>query len=323
MNTTLENLGIYMERVLHVKVKLHPWKEKDELPFFLREAYDFYEMSILERTCLMMLAKESLEATPAVIRKQWEQIQKKWEGVCIYMQPTISAYNRKRLIEHQVPFIIPGNQMYLPDLGIDLREHFKQSRNYSVKSFSPATQAVVIYTLLNKTIEGLTVSEFAQKLGYSLMTITRAFDELQAANLGEVIRKGKERWWYFREERQALWQQAKLFLKSPLKYRAWLIQKETLSIAGLSALSRLSMLNAPTIPVFAIGPDRWKVLKRCGVKELPSSEGAMTELEIWNYDPGLFAKDGIVDPFSLYLSLQESKDERVEAALEEMMKRIR
>ncbi|EFB40206.1 MULTISPECIES: hypothetical protein [Parachlamydia] len=49
----------------------------------------------------------------------------------------------------------------------------------------------------------------------------------------------------------------------------------------------------------------------------------MIELEVWNYDPELFAKDGIVDPFSLYLSLQESKDERVEGALEEMMEKIK
>jgi len=55
---------------------------------------------------------------------------------------------------------------------------------------------------------------------------------------------------------------------------------------------------------------------------LPSSEGALIELEIWQYNPNLFAKDGIVDPFSLYLSLEKVKDERVEAALAHMMEKI-
>jgi hypothetical protein len=31
----------------------------------------------------------------------------------------LASYERKRLIEQNVPFIVPGNQLYLPDLGID------------------------------------------------------------------------------------------------------------------------------------------------------------------------------------------------------------
>jgi hypothetical protein len=30
------------------------------------------------------------------------------------------------LIEQKVSFIVPGNQLYLPDLGLDLREYFRQ-----------------------------------------------------------------------------------------------------------------------------------------------------------------------------------------------------
>ena len=57
--------------------------------------------------------------------------------------------------------------------------------------------------------------------------------------------------------------------------------------------------------------------------ELPDREGAAFELEIWHYDPDLFAKKGCVDPYSLYLSLKETEDERVEAALEELMEKIK
>ena len=92
----------------------------------------------------------------------------------IYVQSILSSFNRKRLIEQHIPFIIPGNQMYLPHFGIDLREHFRKIHSKKQKSFSPGTQTVVIYALLRETDEKLTPSALADKLGYTFMTMTRA-----------------------------------------------------------------------------------------------------------------------------------------------------
>ena len=36
------------------------------------------------------------------------------------------------------------------------------------------------------------------------------------------------------------------------------------------------------------------------------------EIEIWKYDPELLARKGVVDPLSLYMSMKNTKDERVE-----------
>jgi len=316
-----EGLQAYFYNTLNVQLNILPWKKRGELPIFLGDFYNFYETSLLEYPCLLMIAKEDAEATPAMVRKHWELVQKKWGGLCIYCQSAVSAYNRKRLMEHRVPFVVAGNQMYLPDLGIDLREHFLKLRDRSIKSFSPATQVVVIHTLLHKS-KGYTPSELARELGYTLMTMTRALDELQTANIGEGSRKGKERWWLFRGSKRDLWEQAKPFMKTPIKYLKWLNDKKALPFAGLSALSHYSMLSPPALSVVVLGPDQWKSLKQSGIEEFPSSEGASMELEVWNYDPRLFVKDANVDPFSLYLSLQGNRDERIEAALEEMMEKI-
>jgi hypothetical protein len=45
-------------------------------------------------------------------------------------------------------------------------------------------------------------------------------------------------------------------------------------------------------------------------------------VEVWSYDPKRFAKEGFVDTFSLYLNLRNDQDERIEAALEEMMEKV-
>lgn len=42
-------------------------------------------------------------------------------------------------------------------------------------------------------------------------------------------------------------------------------------------------------------------------------------VEAWWYDPAKLANGGVVDPLSLSLSFQQSEDERIEAAVEEMI----
>ena len=45
----------------------------------------------------------------------------------------------------------------------------------------------------------------------------------------------------------------------------------------------------------------------------------MIMLEQWKYDPALFASSKEVDPVSLYMSLAENPDERVQGELEEYL----
>lgn len=322
MDKLTESLKQYLHETLSVAIEAQPWENQSCLPFFLVDAYDFCEISLLGQSCLLMIARENADITPGTIRKHWEQVQNKWNGPLVHVQPILSSYNRKRLIEQQIPFIIPKNQMYLPHLGIDLREYFRKIHSKKNKAFSPGTQTVIIYALLCETNDKLTPSILAEKLNYTFMTMTRALDELQTAGIGELHREGRERYWCF-SDKQGLWKQVKSFLRSPIKKRVWIQNYSFKTLAGLSALSNFSQLASPLLPVFAIGLNQWETLKQSDIKELPTSEEASLELEIWNYNPELFAKEGIVDPLSLYLSLETNGDERIESALEEMLEKIK
>jgi hypothetical protein len=164
-------------------------------------------------------------------------------------------------------------------------------------------------------------STLSEKLGYTLMTMTRALNELKALEIGEVYREGRERIWTFIDKR-TLWAQARSLLRNPTKKRIWVKNHPCKIAAGLNALAHFSSLSLPSLPVFAIGASRWKSIKQSKITEVPSSDGAAAELEIWDYDPALFAKDGFVDPISLYCSLKTNEDERIELCLEEMMDKI-
>ena len=324
MQTELSQLKQYMQETLGVVISPTPWDGSTHLPFFLRDLYTFFEIQLLDVPCLLMLDHSEQEQSPATVRKHMDQVQGKWDGEIVYVRVRVTAYNRKRLIEHKLPFVVPGNQMYLPMLGIDLREYFKKLRSETVK-FSPSTQALVIHMLLRGTAEKIvTPVEIAQCLGYSAMTMTRAFDELERAGLREIISESRERRLKFIESARDIWAKAQSFLRSPMKKRL-LISPLNFEPpgprAGLSALAHYSMLVEPANPVFALSREDWKSLEqRRQVNKIPNKEPGALEIEIWSYAPALFAKDKLVDRLSLYLSLKESKDERVEAALEEMMK---
>ena len=324
MSGELSQLKRYLHETLGAEVSPTPWDEGTRLPFFLRNLYTFFEVQLLEAPCLLMLDRNEREQSPATVRKHMDQVQAKWDGDVVYVRARVTAYNRKRLIEHKLPFVVPGNQMYLPMLGIDLREHFKKLRTETHK-FSPSTQALVIHVLLHGTTKRIfTPAEMAGCLGYSAMTMTRAFDELESADLGEIFLEGRERCVRFAESVKDTWAKAQPFLRSPVKKRLHikpLNADPPGPCAGLTALADYTMLAEPANPVIALSGKNWKSLKQLHrVNEYPSPEPGALEIEVWSYAPGLFAKGKVVDRLSLYLSLKENQDERIEAALEKMMK---
>jgi hypothetical protein len=96
---------------------------------------------------------------------------------------------------------------------------------------------------------------------------------------------------------------------------------ENAPVAGLEALSVLSMINSPGHPVRAISE---KQLKKLDIEIIYNQDmikdQKYVELEIWKYDPQLFRDKNYVNLFSLYVSLKEEKDERIEQALTNILR---
>jgi DNA-binding MarR family transcriptional regulator len=321
MENTIKSFGRYLKETLGLSVFPTKWEGTDQMPFLLRDFYDFFQVDILKTHCVLMVEHEQGEQTPASVKKHTIMVHEKSKGEVIYLCNAMSTYNRKRLLEQKVPFVVPGNQMYLPMFGVDLREYFRKIRVKGMK-LSPATQVVLLYELLRVKENVYTPSGFANHLGYTVMTMTRAFNELELAGLAEV-ETGKERILHFTKRGRNLWGKALEYLKSPVRKKVWIKKphKEWPGIqAGFTALAHYSMLAAPRIPAYAISQEDWKVLKQHdAVIQLPVAEPDAYEVEIWRYTPRLFEKNRRVDCLSLYLSMQKNTDERVEAALEEML----
>ena len=91
-----------------------------------------------------------------------------------------------------------------------------------------------------------------------------------------------------------------------------------------SALARLSMLSEPSHTSYAISKasvaeiPQEKILQADEIDDLHPS----CEMEIWKYDPGLFAQADVMDVFPLYAELPEHEDPRVEIELEAILKEV-
>ena len=87
--------------------------------------------------------------------------------------------------------------------------------------------------------------------------------------------------------------------------------------AGDSALEHLTMMNAAEYKVYAV--DKRNIDKYIS-NEIPEQSQNCCKVEIWNYDPRLFAdENNNVDIISLYSSFMNFDDERVHIELEELM----
>jgi hypothetical protein len=325
VQTVLHELERYLHDALGVSVKTTPWSGVGQLPPVLRERYRFAKAELLGLRALLVIDANPEEQSPATVRKHLDMLQSKQSADLIYVRGQVTAYNRKRLIEQKVPFIVPGNQMYLPMLAIDLREHFRRIRE-EAPTFSPSTQVVVLHAMLRDAGQVLIPSEMAPLLGYSAMTMTRAFDELETAKLAEVTVRGRERCLRFIGDRREIWEKAQPFLRNPVSKRLFIRRingAEGATHAGLTALAHYSMLAPPAYTTYALSREEWKTLRQQHkIIEVPVQDPDVSEIEVWWYSPARFAEHGMVDRLSLYLSLKADHDERTETALEEMMEKI-
>ena len=143
-------------------------------PYFLQDAFEVRELKLLDRQIILAIDKRPDKPGLANVRGQMDKLRQLAGMPVVYVTGTLASYERKRLIEQKVPFLVPGNQLYLPDLGIDLREYFRKPPTAPDTALSPATQAMLITVLLRKPWRAeWQPAEVVSELGYTAMTLSR------------------------------------------------------------------------------------------------------------------------------------------------------
>ena len=318
----------YLRETLGIAPEIQAWPGAAKLPYFLQGAFEVLDLKLLDRQILLALDRHPHKLSLANIRRQMDRLRHHAQAPVAYVTGALASYERKRLIEQKVAFIVPGNQLYLPELGIDLREYFRRGPGAPDAVLSPATQAMLVAVLLREPPRAeWQPAEVARSLGYSAMTLSRAVKELTATRIAVLHIAGRARWLRMEGTAAETWDHAKPLLRSPARRRFWAKPTPACSaphvrLAGLSALARYSMLAEPAWPTYAISTAQWAIATRAGIAILPEQLPGTYEWELWHYSPALVPGSDTVDPFSLTLSLQGNPDERIQLALDELTKRF-
>lgn len=301
------------------------------LPYYLTDQFWISKVSLFGRDIVLANPREDKGDTsinsPMPLRKAMDALQNATGKSAAYLCHALAAYERKRLIEQKVPFIVPGNQLYLPTLFLDLREHFLTPRVRRPNHLTPTTQAFFLTALqlANERDPSIAAATIGRTLQITPTSVTRAVRDLIAADLitdeGTVNRNT-----YFKLAGPAseLWKRAQALLKSPVKRRVWASIRSTKDVlegpqAGITALGKKTMLSDIGTWTRACTAKEWTKATAMGLIPMPGPYPDAAEWEIWSYPPTLNEDSGNIDVLSLYLSLRDRNDERVQMALDELL----
>ncbi|WP_174511307.1 MarR family transcriptional regulator [Methylocella tundrae] len=325
--TLLASAASYVEHVLQTPLIVDGPAASAKLPAFLTQRYVLVDGEILGRPCILMLGTGLHDDTPATIAKHRDLLRRQSRGrAVILVTERLSNHNRHRLISQHVPFIVPGNQLFVPELGADLREHFRSERDTPGDGLTPTAQLIVLAALMGRIGPETTPSELASQFRYSAMSMSRAITELEAFELAETEVAGRFRHLRFTVPREALWSRARPHLRTPVRKRRRVRrppQGLALPLAGETALAEKTDLSFPRVETRAMAASEWKALAtRYELDQPVSWDEPVIELETWTYDPLLLGDDKLVDTISLYLSLPDSTDDRIEAAKDALLRQV-
>ncbi len=328
----------YIEETLDIKPNATPIAKSywDKLPLYIHETFRLYRAGIFNTEIILAELKNDEEFSIQQTDKQIQQVKKQLNRKVVMVLEKVQAYTRKRLIEKGINFIVPGKQMYMPDLLIDLREiDVKSGTKRKSEALLPSAQFLLIYHIIHRNqqwkMEEHSFKEIARKLNYTPMAITNAIDNLKDHTFIEVEGE-KEKYIRFRYERKELWNMAlqRNLLVNPVIKTVYVDEKPKdlfLLRSNASALSEYSELNSSRQEYFAIEKTVFYGLQKSnGLVNLNNYEGKYA-LEVWKYNPLPLIEElpnfhAVVDPLSLYLSMKQSRDERVEMELDQMLKKI-
>lgn len=317
----------YIETIAGEHLDLMP-EAASALPLFLRERYGIFSTRLFGRKFLLALEAEDWEVgSPGEYGKHQETLKQNLGENVVLILPILPSYARNRMVKMGIPFIIPGSQIFIPNTLIDLRERFPQPNSKRRNTLGPAAQCTVLYHLLRGSLAGKSLKEIAQKVQYSPIMLSKVKDELEAAGICKIVRNGRSLVLEFMATGRPLWEQVQPQLTSPVKKTRWVHWNRPAApalLAGMSALSRRTMIAADRLPTYALPLREFQDFLERGVcTGCRDAEHATARIEVWSYPPERLGDNEMVDPLSLYLSLRDSQDERIQQQLEQLIAEVK
>lgn len=312
----------YIKKELGIDIEVSSINTRSikSLPSFLTGIYRFYTCLIQGQPVIFAKFESKNIMSPGNYAKHEKMIRQEWGNPVIFVFDHIQSYNRGRLCAQKINYVVPGSMIYLPELFIVLYNKKTESQQHTLigDTLPPTAQTILMYYLYSRG-NNFTYKQLQNSLGMPYPTVSRAIELLSAAKLCDT-RGTRIKQVHFDENKKQLFNKAIKLIKSPIQrivYAQTIPSKAYKS--GFSALANYTMINPDTYEHVAVSVDVFK-------KEITDYNTddcfSPVHIEVWNHNPELFADNGIVDRISLYLSMKDNADERVQYQLNKMIEKI-
>jgi DNA-binding transcriptional ArsR family regulator len=269
--------------------------------------------------------KEDLPAR--LLALHYQAIKKHFEGPVLFHFTKLGTRDRQRLMRKGVQFVVTNRILFAPELGrAGPIPTFKMDwdNRLDKKELSPLAETILIGQLLDERFEELPGKAIAEKLNITPAAASQALSDLERRGLAYLERQGKAKLTKF-DDRAELWVKALGILSNPIESEIELHTAPKNAVkAGLTALAETTMLADTGPATFAAYKRNIKKTLDQHIKQhstaKPNGDGCL--LQLWRRDPEMLMKEGRVDPISLFLTLQDSTDERIQKELDNLLKNI-
>ncbi len=242
----------------------------------------------------------------------------------VFLLASCPAYERQRLIDKNVFFVVSEKYAHLPMLVANERIR----RTKIAKTLTPVAQYILLYHLQVESLEGMAALDMEGKLPYAYTSITLGITCLADLGLCEKVADGsKRKVMRFQKAGKELWERALPLMVNPVEQKIYcdeFLSKASFPVCGINALAHYTRLNPDPERIIMMGMERFRELKASGALVRPNEFDGNVVIEAWKYPP--VAKMGEtpqwVDKLSLALSLHDDDDPRVEKEVELMIEKL-
>lgn len=298
----------YLEELTGYKTRRieHAISDDDKLPLAIATYYSFYDLEFMETQVTIAVPLGIDGITPMQLAKHKAKMIEAFRHPVIFVLENVASYQIARLTRAKVDFIVPGKIIFIPSMLTVLRE-IKNTVKEMPEKMPPATQMLVLYHLETKTINGLTASDIAGLTGLAYPTVNIALRWLVANEIISLV-GSKQKHVQLTMSKEELWDKSSPMMSSPIQRILFTDTKPEGSLmSGETAMGHYTMLAEPATPVIAID----KATAKANATLMNKEYGSIM-VEVWKYSPSLLSENEWADRLSLYLSMKDSEDERIQ-----------
>lgn len=296
-------------------------KIEEKLPIFIKGNYDLFTIELYKTKFICMNCKNDLSNKKIISNYDYVRNELNIKTIVTFNKDyKIELRDRNYLINKNVNICVPNSQLFIPEIGVILKEKIKNTINK--EKFTAADQLIFTYIFLYSNInEPLDPFLIEKKLNTTNTTIKRGMNLLLQFNLIEVEKIGNKNYIKRTLSKEEYFNKAKEHLISPIKTKYFIdindINIKLNLLSGDYALSKLTMLSE-LHEVYGISIEEDKLIDNKYKCEKMYDD--VIEINVFHRNPHHLSSNNNIDIISIYSIMSNSNDPRILKELDNLMK---